>query len=102
VPGRLTPAQLAGTRMTLEGVAVTVAGSGTSVAVNGNSAVVCSNVQTSKATSTSPVPIQPRRDREFAPGTSTLLRFPARLGHPLWPTDGAVLAAPPPPAARNT
>jgi len=50
VPGRLTPAQLAGTHKTLEGGEVTVAGSGTDFTVNGNSAVVCGNVQTSNAT----------------------------------------------------
>ena len=50
VPGRLTPAQLAGTHKTLEGGVLTVAGSGTSYTVNGNSAVVCGNVQTSNAT----------------------------------------------------
>jgi uncharacterized surface protein with fasciclin (FAS1) repeats len=50
VPGRLTPAQLAGTHKTLEGGQVTVAGSGTDFTVNGNSAVVCGNVQTANAT----------------------------------------------------
>jgi uncharacterized surface protein with fasciclin (FAS1) repeats len=50
VPGRLMPAQLAGTHKTLEGGEVTVAGSGTNFTVNGNSAVVCGNVQTSNAT----------------------------------------------------
>jgi len=50
VPGRLTPAQLAGTHKTLEGGEITVAGSGTNFTVNGNSAVVCGNVQTSNAT----------------------------------------------------
>jgi uncharacterized surface protein with fasciclin (FAS1) repeats len=50
VPGRLTPAQLAGTHKTLEGGELTVAGSGTRYTVNGNSAVVCGNVQTSNAT----------------------------------------------------
>jgi uncharacterized surface protein with fasciclin (FAS1) repeats len=50
VPGRLTPAQLAGTHKTLEGGEITVAGSGTDFTVNGNSAVVCGNVQTSNAT----------------------------------------------------
>jgi len=50
VPGRLTPAQLAGTHKTLEGGEVTVAGSGTDFTVNGNSAVVCGNVQTTNAT----------------------------------------------------
>ena len=50
VPGRLMPAQLAGTHKTLEGGEVTVAGSGTDFTVNGNSAVVCGNVQTSNAT----------------------------------------------------
>jgi uncharacterized surface protein with fasciclin (FAS1) repeats len=50
VPGRLTPAQLAGTHKTLEGGEVTIAGSGTDFTVNGNSAVVCGNVQTSNAT----------------------------------------------------
>jgi uncharacterized surface protein with fasciclin (FAS1) repeats len=50
VPGRLTPAQLAGTHKTLEGGEITIAGSGTDFTVNGNSAVVCGNVQTSNAT----------------------------------------------------
>ena len=50
VPGRLTPAQLAGTHKTLEGGELTVAGSGTDFTVNGNSAVVCGNVQTANAT----------------------------------------------------
>ena len=50
VPGRLTPAQLAGTHKTLEGGELTVAGSGTNYTVNGNSSVVCGNVQTSNAT----------------------------------------------------
>jgi uncharacterized surface protein with fasciclin (FAS1) repeats len=50
VPGRLTPAQLAGTHKTLEGGEVTVAGSGTDFTVNGNTAVVCGNVQTTNAT----------------------------------------------------
>ncbi len=50
VPGRLTPAQLAGTHTTLEGGEITVTGSGTNFTVNGNSAVVCGNVQTSNAT----------------------------------------------------
>ena len=50
VPGRLTPAHLAGTHKTLEGGERAVAGSGTNYTVNGNSAVVCGNVQTSNAT----------------------------------------------------
>jgi uncharacterized surface protein with fasciclin (FAS1) repeats len=50
VPGRLAPAQLAGTHKTLEGGELTVAGSGTSFTVNGNSSVVCGNVQTTNAT----------------------------------------------------
>jgi uncharacterized surface protein with fasciclin (FAS1) repeats len=50
VPGRLTPADLAGTHKTLEGADLTVAGSGTDFTVNGNSSVVCGNVQTENAT----------------------------------------------------
>jgi uncharacterized surface protein with fasciclin (FAS1) repeats len=50
VPGRLSPAQLAGTHKTLEGGEVTVAGSGTDFTVDGNSSVVCGNVQTENAT----------------------------------------------------
>jgi uncharacterized surface protein with fasciclin (FAS1) repeats len=50
VPGRLSPAQLAGTHKTLEGQDLTVAGSGTAFTVNGNSSVVCGNVQTENAT----------------------------------------------------
>jgi uncharacterized surface protein with fasciclin (FAS1) repeats len=50
VPGRLTPADLAGTHKTLEGQDLTVAGSGTDFTVNGNSSVVCGNVQTENAT----------------------------------------------------
>ena len=50
VPGKLTPAQLAGTHKTLQGGEVTVTGSGTSFTVNGASMVVCGNVQTANAT----------------------------------------------------
>lgn len=50
VPGRLTPAQLAGTHKTLEGQDLTVAGSGEAFTVNGSAKVVCGNVQTSNAT----------------------------------------------------
>jgi uncharacterized surface protein with fasciclin (FAS1) repeats len=50
VPGRLSPAQLAGTHKTLEGQDLTVAGSGSAFTVNGNSSVVCGNVQTENAT----------------------------------------------------
>jgi uncharacterized surface protein with fasciclin (FAS1) repeats len=50
VPGRLSPAELAGTHKTLEGGEVTVAGSGTDFKVDGNSSVVCGNVQTENAT----------------------------------------------------
>ncbi|GAA3455423.1 fasciclin domain-containing protein [Dactylosporangium matsuzakiense] len=49
VPGKLTPAELAGTHKTLQGTDVTVTGSGTSFTVNGNSMVVCGNVQTANA-----------------------------------------------------
>jgi uncharacterized surface protein with fasciclin (FAS1) repeats len=50
VPGRLTPAQLAGTHKTLEGQDLTVAGSGEAFTVNGSAKVVCGNVQTANAT----------------------------------------------------
>lgn len=49
VPGKLTPAQLAGTHKTLQGGELTVTGSGTSFTVNGASMVVCGNVQTANA-----------------------------------------------------
>jgi uncharacterized surface protein with fasciclin (FAS1) repeats len=49
VPGKLAPAQLAGTHKTLQGTDLTVTGSGTSFTVNGASMVVCGNVQTANA-----------------------------------------------------
>ena len=49
VPGKLTPAQLAGTHKTLQGGEIAVTGSGTSFTVNGASMVVCGNVQTANA-----------------------------------------------------
>jgi uncharacterized surface protein with fasciclin (FAS1) repeats len=50
VPGKLTPADLAGTHKTLQGTDLTVAGSGTDFKVDGASSVVCGNVQTANAT----------------------------------------------------
>lgn len=50
VPGRLSPADLAGTHKTLQGGDLTVTGSGTDFKVNDTAAVVCGNVQTSNAT----------------------------------------------------
>jgi uncharacterized surface protein with fasciclin (FAS1) repeats len=50
VPGRLSPADLAGTHATLEGSDLTVTGSGTDFKVNDTAAVICGNVQTSNAT----------------------------------------------------
>ncbi|WP_232234505.1 fasciclin domain-containing protein [Actinoplanes sp. N902-109] len=49
VPGKLAPADLAGTHKTLEGDSVTVTGSGTDFKV-GDASVVCGNVQTANAT----------------------------------------------------
>ena len=50
VAGTLTPANLAGTHMTLEGQNITVTGSGESFTVNGTAQVVCGNVKTANAT----------------------------------------------------
>lgn len=50
VPGKLSPADLAGTHKTLQGGEVTVEGSGEDFTVDGNAAVVCGNVQTANAT----------------------------------------------------
>lgn len=50
VPGRLAPADLAGSHETLQGDTVTIEGSGESFTVNGDASVVCGNVQTANAT----------------------------------------------------
>ncbi len=50
VPGRLTPAELAGTHKTLNGQSITVKGSGEDFTVGPKAKVVCGNVQTSNAT----------------------------------------------------
>lgn len=51
VPGKLTPADLAGTHKTLEGSDLTVAGSGESFTVGASKAnIICGNVQTANAT----------------------------------------------------
>jgi uncharacterized surface protein with fasciclin (FAS1) repeats len=50
VPGKLSPAQVAGTHKTLQGGTVTVAGSGEDFTVDGGASVICGNVQTSNAT----------------------------------------------------
>jgi uncharacterized surface protein with fasciclin (FAS1) repeats len=49
VPGKLTPADLAGTHKTLQGGDVTVTGSGQQFEVAGTAAVICGNVQTANA-----------------------------------------------------
>ena len=49
VPGKLTPADLAGSHKTLQGGEVTVTGSGTDFKVDGSASVVCGNVQTENA-----------------------------------------------------
>jgi len=49
VPGKLTPADLAGSHKTLQGGEVTVAGSGTDFKVAGTASVICGNVQTANA-----------------------------------------------------
>ncbi|MEU8821664.1 fasciclin domain-containing protein [Actinoplanes sp. NPDC048796] len=49
VPGKLTPADLAGDHKTLEGKDLMVAGSGTDFKVNGAASVICGNVQTANA-----------------------------------------------------
>lgn len=46
VPGRLPPAQLAGTHQTLSGRSLSVEGSGEEFTVDGTTRVVCGNVQT--------------------------------------------------------
>ena len=50
VPGRLSPADLAGTHTTLGGADLEVAGSGEDFTVNGSAGVICGNVQTANAT----------------------------------------------------
>lgn len=50
VPGKLTPADLAGTHKTLQGGTLKVEGSGESFTVNGSAKVVCGNVPTANAT----------------------------------------------------
>jgi uncharacterized surface protein with fasciclin (FAS1) repeats len=49
VPGKLTPADLAGSHKTLQGGEVTVTGSGEDFKVNGSASVICGNVQTANA-----------------------------------------------------
>ncbi|GIE34818.1 lipoprotein [Actinoplanes italicus] len=49
VPGKLAPADLAGTHTTLQGEQVTVTGSGENFMVGGAASVVCGNVQTANA-----------------------------------------------------
>lgn len=49
MPGKLTPADLAGTHKTLEGDELTVSGSGEDFTVDGSAAVICGNVQTANA-----------------------------------------------------
>ena len=49
VPGKLTPADLAGTHKTLQGDEVTVSGSGQDFKVAGTAGVICGNVQTANA-----------------------------------------------------
>jgi uncharacterized surface protein with fasciclin (FAS1) repeats len=50
VPGKLAPADLAGTHKTLQGGTLMVEGSGESFTVNGSAKVVCGNVPTANAT----------------------------------------------------
>jgi uncharacterized surface protein with fasciclin (FAS1) repeats len=50
VPGKLTPADLAGEHKTLGGGTITVQGSGESFTVNGKAKVICGNVTTANAT----------------------------------------------------
>lgn len=50
VPGKLAPADLAGSRKTLQGSELTVTGSGQDFKVDGAASVVCGNVQTANAT----------------------------------------------------
>ena len=49
VPGKLTPADLAGSHKTLQGDELTVSGSGQDFKVDGNASVICGNVQTANA-----------------------------------------------------
>jgi uncharacterized surface protein with fasciclin (FAS1) repeats len=49
VPGKLTPADLAGTHKTLQGDELTVSGSGQDFKVNDSASVICGNVQTANA-----------------------------------------------------
>jgi uncharacterized surface protein with fasciclin (FAS1) repeats len=49
VPGKLTPADLAGTHKTLQGASLTVTGSGSDFKVNDSASVICGNVQTANA-----------------------------------------------------
>ncbi|WP_307784587.1 fasciclin domain-containing protein [Actinoplanes xinjiangensis] len=49
VPGKLTPADLAGTHKTLQGGEVTVSGSGQQFKVADSASVICGNVQTANA-----------------------------------------------------
>ncbi|MET0426546.1 MAG: fasciclin domain-containing protein [Actinoplanes sp.] len=49
VPGKLTPADLAGSHKTLQGGDVTVSGSGEDFKVGGEASVICGNVQTANA-----------------------------------------------------
>ena len=50
VPGKLSPADLAGEHKTLQGGTLTVTGSGEDFTVNGTAKVVCGNVPTANAT----------------------------------------------------
>jgi uncharacterized surface protein with fasciclin (FAS1) repeats len=50
VPGKLAPAELAGTHKTLQGQELTVTGSGEDFKVAGTASVVCGNVPTANAT----------------------------------------------------
>jgi uncharacterized surface protein with fasciclin (FAS1) repeats len=50
IPGKLAPADLAGTHKTVQGTDVTVTGSGSDFKIDGKAAVVCGNVQTANAT----------------------------------------------------
>jgi uncharacterized surface protein with fasciclin (FAS1) repeats len=50
VPGKLTPADLAGSHKTLQGDQLTVGGSGEDFMVGGDASVVCGNVRTANAT----------------------------------------------------
>ena len=50
VPGKLTPADLAGEHKTLGGGTITVKGSGEDFTVNGKAKVICGNVTTANAT----------------------------------------------------